>query len=61
MYYKIRGNLKRIHPQIREPSNVLILTVIKYDSNLIDDRILSIFLDFGLNILALIRTHIVLT
>ena len=60
MNHKIRGHFKGIQSQVRKAGDILVLTLIKDDRDLVDDRMLSVFLDLGLDIFALIRADIVL-
>ena len=59
MHYQIRGHFKGIQPQVGKAGNILILPFIKNDRDLVNNRMLSIFLDLGLDIFALIRADIV--
>ena len=61
MDHKIRAYFKRIHVEIRKSGNILVLALIQFHGNLINNSVLAIFPDFGFDILTLIRPHIVFT
>ena len=60
MNYQIRIDLKILQVKICKASYILILFFIEPDCYLIDDRILTIFFYFGLDIIALVGANVIL-
>ena len=61
VHHQVRRDLERIHAKVRKAGDILVLTLIKDNRDFIDDGVLPVLLDFGFYVLALVRTHIVLT
>ena len=57
--HEVRRDFEGIHSQVRKLGNVLILTIVKNNRDLIDYRILPILFYLGFDILALVWANIV--